>query len=235
MWRAKKYVIRSSKSILSSHLLASWFLSRLIFDLEDGSVIFPRYIGSYTDYTALYPRRLQLPLWEPQILHRLILECVSIYNITVYQFIPLVVKMDIQITVLVHTDIVFCKRHRCSHLFNLQTSGWIYMDAELALGKAFTRPSLGSDVIPALELCNTVNIHVLNGARIGSGCVCLLSYKQMNIGWICYILKRTRKRSFMSWKRRTAEKQHSQLTATTMSDYSNAKLCLLSPIKHMVE
>jgi hypothetical protein len=35
------------------------FLARLIFDPEDGGDTFLRNVGSYTDYTALYPRRWQ--------------------------------------------------------------------------------------------------------------------------------------------------------------------------------
>jgi hypothetical protein len=42
-----------------SHMLPApiWFLSRLIFDPEDGSHTFLRNIGSHTDYAAQYPRR----------------------------------------------------------------------------------------------------------------------------------------------------------------------------------
>jgi hypothetical protein len=36
-----------------------WFLARLIFDHEDGGDTFLRNVGSYTDYTALYPSRWQ--------------------------------------------------------------------------------------------------------------------------------------------------------------------------------
>jgi hypothetical protein len=32
-----------------------WFLARLIFDPEDGGNTFLRNVGSYTDYTVLYP------------------------------------------------------------------------------------------------------------------------------------------------------------------------------------
>jgi hypothetical protein len=45
---------------LASHLLARWFLVRLIFDPEDRGDIFRRNVDSYTDYTVLYPRKLQL-------------------------------------------------------------------------------------------------------------------------------------------------------------------------------
>jgi hypothetical protein len=59
------YVIRSPKSIfraenlrikkpacsvLPSHLLASWFLARLIFGSEDGFDTFLLIVGSHTDY-----------------------------------------------------------------------------------------------------------------------------------------------------------------------------------------
>jgi hypothetical protein len=46
--------------ILPNHLLARWFLSLLILDPEDGSDTLLRNVGSYTDYTALYPTRLEL-------------------------------------------------------------------------------------------------------------------------------------------------------------------------------
>jgi hypothetical protein len=36
-----------------------WFPARLIFDPEDGGETFLRNVGSYTDYTVLYPRRWQ--------------------------------------------------------------------------------------------------------------------------------------------------------------------------------
>jgi hypothetical protein len=36
---------------------ASWLLSRLIFDPENGSGKFLRNADSHTDYTELYPRR----------------------------------------------------------------------------------------------------------------------------------------------------------------------------------
>jgi hypothetical protein len=39
-----------------------WFLARLIFDPEDGGDTFLRNVGSYTDYTALCPRRWQISL-----------------------------------------------------------------------------------------------------------------------------------------------------------------------------
>jgi hypothetical protein len=41
------------------HLLSRWFLTRLIFGPEDGGDTFLRNVGSYTDYTVLYPRRWQ--------------------------------------------------------------------------------------------------------------------------------------------------------------------------------
>jgi hypothetical protein len=41
-------------------MLAVWFLTRLIFDLEDGGDTFLRNVGSYTDYTAPYPRKYVL-------------------------------------------------------------------------------------------------------------------------------------------------------------------------------
>jgi hypothetical protein len=37
--------------------LGRGFLARLIFDPEDGGDTFLRNVGSYTDYTALYPTR----------------------------------------------------------------------------------------------------------------------------------------------------------------------------------
>jgi hypothetical protein len=40
----------------SSHLLARWFLVRLIFDPEDGDDIFLWNVCSYKDYTAIYLR-----------------------------------------------------------------------------------------------------------------------------------------------------------------------------------
>jgi hypothetical protein len=57
------------------------FLARLIFDPGDGADIFLRKISSYTDCTALYPRRWQhswLPLWELQILHNQLLMSVAL-------------------------------------------------------------------------------------------------------------------------------------------------------------
>jgi hypothetical protein len=50
---------------------ACWFLAQLILDPDDGSDTFLWNVSSHTDYTALYPSRMQhssLPLWEPQIL-----------------------------------------------------------------------------------------------------------------------------------------------------------------------
>jgi hypothetical protein len=39
---------------------ARWFLTRLILDAEDSGDIFPRNVGSHTDYTVLYPGRLYI-------------------------------------------------------------------------------------------------------------------------------------------------------------------------------
>jgi hypothetical protein len=47
---------REYEIILHSHLLALWFLARLILDLEDGDNTFLRNVGSNTDYMAPYPR-----------------------------------------------------------------------------------------------------------------------------------------------------------------------------------
>jgi hypothetical protein len=44
----------------ASHLLTRWCLAWLIFDRENGPDTFLRNVGSYTDYTAIYPRRWQL-------------------------------------------------------------------------------------------------------------------------------------------------------------------------------
>jgi hypothetical protein len=46
-----------------------WFLGWLTFELEDSGDTFLRNVGSHTDYTALYPKKMAtyLPLWEPQI------------------------------------------------------------------------------------------------------------------------------------------------------------------------
>jgi hypothetical protein len=43
------------------HLLPHWFFAQLMFDLEDGGDMVLRNVGADTDYTALYPRRWQLP------------------------------------------------------------------------------------------------------------------------------------------------------------------------------
>jgi hypothetical protein len=42
------------------HLLACWFLARLIFDPEDGGDTLLQNVGLYMNYTAPYPRRWQL-------------------------------------------------------------------------------------------------------------------------------------------------------------------------------
>jgi hypothetical protein len=52
----------ASSSPYMNHVLALWFLARLIFDLDDGCGTFPRNVGSYAYYTALYTtRKLLLP------------------------------------------------------------------------------------------------------------------------------------------------------------------------------
>jgi hypothetical protein len=51
------------------HVLARQFLSRLIFDPEDGSDKFLRNVGSYTDYTALYIGRLNFHNHSNPTLH----------------------------------------------------------------------------------------------------------------------------------------------------------------------
>jgi hypothetical protein len=40
-----------------SAYIARWFLARLIFDLENRGDTLIRNVGSFTDYTALHPRR----------------------------------------------------------------------------------------------------------------------------------------------------------------------------------
>jgi hypothetical protein len=45
---------------VASHMLALWFLARLIFEPENGGDTFLENVSSCTDYTASYPRRWHL-------------------------------------------------------------------------------------------------------------------------------------------------------------------------------